>query len=96
MTNVDREIWRQGDYSIRITEGGDIGISVGGRVAVMSVEKWHELGWRHGGFWITNDEPEADLCKEIDRLEEELDHEALRAKIRYLQGRIERKMGEYW
>lgn len=45
--NTDRELWRrvEGDYyspSIHVTERGAIGINVGGRVIVQSVEDWHE------------------------------------------------------
>ena len=47
--NTDRELWRKvpGDYyspSIHATEGGGIGINVGGHVIVAPVEKWHESG----------------------------------------------------
>ncbi len=46
--NTDREIWRKvpGDYyspSIHVTEGGGIGINVGGFVIVKPVEWWHEM-----------------------------------------------------
>lgn len=46
--NTDREIWRQveGDYyspSIHVTNGGGVGINVGGKVIVMPVESWHSL-----------------------------------------------------
>jgi hypothetical protein len=47
--NTDREIWRAvpEDYyspSIHVTEGGGIGINVGGLVIVMPVERWHACG----------------------------------------------------
>jgi len=47
--NTDVEIWRKvrGDYyspSIHVNEFGSIGINVGGRVLVLSVEQWHEAG----------------------------------------------------
>ena len=50
--NTDREIWRgppdeNGDTfyspSIHVTERGDIGINVGGKVIVMPVYNWHYL-----------------------------------------------------
>ena len=46
--NTDREIWRKvpGDFyspSIHVTEGGGIGINVGGTVIVMPVEEWMAL-----------------------------------------------------
>jgi hypothetical protein len=46
--NTDREIYRvqPGDYysdSIHVTEGGGIGINVGGTVHVLPLRKWHEL-----------------------------------------------------
>ena len=47
--NTDREIWREreGDYyadSIHVTKAGGIGLNVGGRVIVMSIQDWHKLG----------------------------------------------------
>lgn len=46
--NTDRELWREteGDYyssSIHVTEGGGIGMQVGGYVIVMPVREWHKL-----------------------------------------------------
>lgn len=52
--NTDRELWRRngGDPmdpdnfyqpSIHVTEGGGIGIQVGGHVFVKTPERWHEL-----------------------------------------------------
>lgn len=49
--NTDRELWRgpdegNGSYyadSIHMTEGGGIGIDVGGRVIVMPLRDWHAL-----------------------------------------------------
>ena len=45
--NTDREIWRrEADYyspSIHVTAAGGIGMNVGCRVIVMSVEEWHQL-----------------------------------------------------
>jgi hypothetical protein len=46
--NTDKEIWRkvEGDYyspRIHVTEGGSIGIDVGGYVIVRTVEQWHSL-----------------------------------------------------
>jgi hypothetical protein len=43
--NTDRELWREtpDDYyapSIHVTEGGGIGINVGGYVFVMPLRKW--------------------------------------------------------
>lgn len=45
--NTDRELWREveGDYyanSVHATEGGGIGISVGGLVIVKTPAEWHE------------------------------------------------------
>ncbi len=50
--NTDRELWRKvpGDYyapSIHVTEGGGIGINVGGFVIVKPVEWWHEMAKRN-------------------------------------------------
>jgi hypothetical protein len=47
--NADRELWRKvpGDYyspRIHATEGGGIGIDVGGTVIVLPVELWHRAG----------------------------------------------------
>ena len=46
--NTDREIWREreGDYyanSIHVTQGGGIGINVGGLVIVLPLAKWHKF-----------------------------------------------------
>jgi hypothetical protein len=46
-SNTDKEIWRKkpGDYyapSIHVTEGGGIGMNVGGHVIVAPIERWHE------------------------------------------------------
>ena len=46
--NTDRELWREieGDYyspSIHVTEGGGVGVSVGGFVVVLPIRGWHEL-----------------------------------------------------
>jgi hypothetical protein len=50
VANTDRELWRErDDYyadSIHVTEGGGIGINVGGTVFVMPLKKWHDLA-RH-------------------------------------------------
>ncbi len=48
MRNTDRELWREteGDFyapSIRVTESGGIGMSVGGTVIVMPIRDWHAL-----------------------------------------------------
>lgn len=45
--NTDKEIWRRDkdDYyspSIHVTKGGGIGIDVGGKVIVKTVEEWHK------------------------------------------------------
>ena len=45
--NTDKEIWRKkpGDYyapSIHVTEGGGIGMNVGGHVIVAPIERWHD------------------------------------------------------
>jgi hypothetical protein len=46
--NTDRELWRANDSyyapSIHVTEGGGIGIQVGGHVIVMPIDDWHRLG----------------------------------------------------
>lgn len=46
--NTDRELWRESDSyyapSIHVTDGGGIGINVGGHVIVMTVRAWHQLG----------------------------------------------------
>ncbi len=50
--NTDRELWREphpdppGSYyanSIHVTEGGGIGINVGGTVIVRTLAQWHAL-----------------------------------------------------
>ena len=46
--NTDRELWREkpGGYyanSIHVTEGGGIGINVGGTVIVRTLAQWHAL-----------------------------------------------------
>lgn len=46
VANTDRELWRErpGDYyadSIHVTEGGGIGINVGGLVIVRPLREWH-------------------------------------------------------
>ena len=61
--NTDKEIWRKTDSfyspSIHVTNGGCVGINVGGHVIVAPVELWHKAGemffcvdpdvsaWRH-------------------------------------------------
>lgn len=47
--NPDRELWREppGDYyapRLFVTEGGGIGIDVGGFVVVKPIRDWHALG----------------------------------------------------
>lgn len=54
--NTDRELWREreGDYyspALFVTEGGGIGIDVGGNVVVRPIREWHklsasELAWK--------------------------------------------------
>ena len=44
--NTDRELWRErdGDYyadSVHVTEGGGLGIQVGGHVIVKTLKEWH-------------------------------------------------------
>lgn len=56
--NTDREIWREtpGDYyspSIHVTEGGGIGINVGGTVIVRPVRDWHDTSWYEREFDAT-------------------------------------------
>jgi hypothetical protein len=46
LANTDRELWRErtDDFyadSIHVTEGGGIGINVGGHVIVRSLKQWH-------------------------------------------------------
>lgn len=47
MVNTDRELWREGDdyyaASLFVTEGGGIGINVGGHVIVMPLRRWHAI-----------------------------------------------------
>ena len=48
MQNTDRELWREteDDYyapSLHVTEGGGIGMNVGGTVIVMPIREWHAL-----------------------------------------------------
>jgi hypothetical protein len=55
--NTDVEIWRKvpGDYyspSIHVTEGGGIGINVGGNVFVMPVEDWHAHARRISAAYV--------------------------------------------
>lgn len=47
--NTDQELWRKDpdDYyspSIHATKDGKIGINVGGKVIIASVEHWHKAG----------------------------------------------------
>lgn len=44
--NTDRELWREREddfyaNSIHVTEGGGIGMNVGGTVVVMPIAQWH-------------------------------------------------------
>ena len=43
--NTDRELWRDGEGyyadSIHVTEGGGIGINVGGTIYVRTLQEWH-------------------------------------------------------
>lgn len=44
--NTDRELFREGDFyapSVHVTQGGHIGMNVGGHVIVMSIREWHAL-----------------------------------------------------
>jgi hypothetical protein len=46
--NTNRELWREreGDYyadSLFVTEGGGIGMNVGGLVIVLPLRMWHKL-----------------------------------------------------
>lgn len=46
--NTDRELWRErdGDYyaaSLHVTEGGGIGMDVGGLVIVRPIRDWHRM-----------------------------------------------------
>ena len=55
--NTDRELWRKtpDDYyspSIHVTEGGGIGITIGGFVIVKSVEWWHQMAKRNIGYGV--------------------------------------------
>lgn len=48
VVNTDRELWREreGDYyapSLFVTQGGGIGINVGGHVFVKPIHLWHWL-----------------------------------------------------
>ncbi len=50
--NTDRELWREreDDYyapSLFVTEGGGIGVNVGGHVIVMPIREWHALARSH-------------------------------------------------
>lgn len=52
--NTNRELWREreGDYyapSLFVTEGGGIGIDVGGHVIVRPIREWHRLGQSEAG-----------------------------------------------
>lgn len=53
--NTDRELWREreGDYyadSIFLTEGGGIGMNVGGHVIVKPIKDWVRLASRGAGW----------------------------------------------
>lgn len=70
--NTDREIWREtlGDFysnSIHVTQGGGIGIDVGGTVIVRRAEEWRRLAnpqWtreaptEEGNYWYGDVENE--------------------------------------
>lgn len=60
--NTDRELWREptdnigAEFympSIHVTQGGAIGINVGGRVFVMPLRAWHALALAHHGSPLT-------------------------------------------
>lgn len=60
--NTDREIWREtpDDYyapSIHVTQGGSIGINVGGLVVVMDVRDWHRIAAEQPAVMAANGEP---------------------------------------
>jgi len=51
--NADKEVWREepDNYyspSLRVTQGGAIGIDVGGTVIVKTIRDWHRLAMRGG------------------------------------------------
>lgn len=55
VVNTDRELWREreGDYyspSLHVTQGGGIGIDVGGYVFVKPIREWHALAGGKAAF----------------------------------------------
>ncbi len=71
--NTDRELWREhkGDYyapSLHVTQGGGIGINVGGRVIVMPVREWHAHALKASAIapWICKAQPTADPPQDCD------------------------------
>lgn len=65
-TNTDRELWREvpGDYyspSLWVTEGGGIGMNVGGLCFVRPIRKWLDAERRIAAL-------EAELARAIDEL----------------------------
>lgn len=67
--NTDREIWRRNsgalnDYyepSIHVTKGDGIGINVGGKVYVKTVQEWHRLAGGVLGFGTASAESQATI-----------------------------------
>lgn len=67
-SNTDVEIWRKipDDYyspAIHVTDNGDIGIKVGGRVLVAPVEAWFTAG--EAAFCVQEPESADNLVKKI-------------------------------
>jgi hypothetical protein len=82
VVNTDREIWREtpDDFyapSIHVTQGGGIGINVGGMVNVKPVREWHALASSQAtirelvealkgarrilSIYVTDDSPQEDI-----------------------------------
>jgi hypothetical protein len=64
--NTDRELWRErpDDYyaaSLHVTEGGGIGMNVGGHVIVKPIRDWHALV-----SWKCKAQPTADPPQDCD------------------------------
>lgn len=75
--NTDRELWREteGDYyspSIHVTEGGGIGIDVGGTVIVKPLREWHRAAIE--ATTVNGDGLVERVCEIIDAVPIPYDH----------------------
>lgn len=69
MQNTDRELWREteDDYyapSLHVTEGGSIGVNVGGTMIIMPIRDWHALAMQPPDKALNASNPETWLVIE--------------------------------